>query len=232
MNQPTFCFFHIGSDTTCPQMLVDSIRKFNTNPEIVLCTDSHSPMIRGVTRRLEFDGNPDQIMIFRLKSFANSGIGHPAIYLDTDMLCMKPFDPSTLLEDKDLYLCERYFDKNSLFNGNFRGMNYLEYDKKPMGEVYPYLACATIAKNSEIWIELADVCEGMSEKFQIWYGDQEALKIIAKRKSNEQLGFMPEHTYACLPEEISYISQATFLHFKGAKRKSLMLEFYKKIMSF
>ena len=230
MNQLTFCFFHIGSDSSCPQMLVDSIRKFNPNSKIVYCTDNSSPNINGVTHRLEFQGNPDEIMTFRLKSFANSGIGGPAVYLDTDMLCLRSFDPAKVLGSKDLYICERSFGRDALFNGNFRGMNYLEYDRMPFGEVYPYLACTTITRNSEAWIELADVCDGLSEKFRIWYGDQEALKIIAKRKSKEQLGLIPEHTYACLPENMNYVSQATFLHFKGPARKGLMIDFYKKIM--
>lgn len=230
MNTPTFCFFHIGSDSNYPQMLVDSIKKYNPNSEIVYCTDRHSPNIKGVTHRLEFDGNPDEIMTFRLNSFASSGISGPAIYLDTDMLCLRSFDPEKFLESKDLYICERSFGRDAFFNGNFRGMNYLEYDRMPLGEVYPYLACTTITRNSEVWIELADVCDSLSEKFRIWYGDQEALKIVAKRKSNGQLGFMPEHTYACLPENMNYVSRATFLHFKGAARKGLMIDFYKKIM--
>jgi hypothetical protein len=230
MNKPIFCFFHVGSDSSCPQMLVDSIRKFNPISEIVYCTDSQSPNINGVTHRLEFQGNPDEIMAFRLKSFANSGIEGPAVYLDTDMLCIKSFDPVKILESKDLYICERSFNKEALFNGNFNGMNYLEYDQMPLSEVYPYLACTTITRNSEIWIELADLCDGLSEKFRIWYGDQEALKIIARRKSKEQLGFIPEHTYACLPENINYATQATFLHFKGPARKILMIDFYKQIM--
>lgn len=230
MTMSTFCFFHIGSDSSCPQMLVDSIRKFNPNSEIVYCTDRHAPNINGVTHRLEFDGNPDEIMTFRLNSFASSMIIGPAIYLDTDMLCLRPFNPAKFLESKDLYVCERSFGKNVLFDGNFGGMNYLEYDQMPLGEVYPYLACATITKNSEIWIELANICGGLSEKFRIWFGDQEALKIIAKRKSNEQLGFIPEHTYACLPENMNHVTQVNFLHFKGPARKGLMLDFYKKIM--
>lgn len=231
MNQPIFCFFHIGNDLSCPQMLVDSIRKFNSNPEIVYCTDRQSPNVNGVTHRLEFDGNPDEIMIFRLNSFANSMINEPAVYLDTDMLCLGPFNPAKVLGNKDLCICERSFGKSLFFNGNFRGLNYLEYHQLPLGEVYPYLACTTITKNSEIWVDIADVCDGLSEKFRIWYGDQEALKVIAKRKSNQQLGFIPEHTYACLPENENYISQAAFLHFKGAARKTLMLEYHKRLMS-
>jgi len=231
MNKQIFCFFHIGSDSSYPQMLVDSIRKFNSNAEIIYCTDRHSPVINGVTRRLEFIGNPNEMMTYRLKSFANSGISEPAIYLDTDMLCLKSFDPAKILENKEIYVCQRSFNKESLFNGNFRGMNYLEYDQMTLGQVYPYLACATITRNSGMWAELADACDSLSEKFKIWYGDQEALKIIVKKKSSDQLGLIPEHTYACLPEITNYLPQAIFLHFKGAARKGLMREFYKKIMS-
>ena len=225
-----FCFFHIGPDIYQPQMLVDSIRRFNQNPEIIYCTDRHSPDIQGVTRRLESDGNPDEIMTFRLKSFANSEITRPAIYLDTDMLCLRSFEPKLVLNSRDLCVCERSFGKEALFNGNFRGMNYLEYDQMPLGKVYPYLACATITKNAKVWDELQGICSTLSEKFRIWYGDQEALKIIVKNKSSEELGFIPEHTYACLPENLDYLSQANFIHFKGPSRKDLMLEFHKKIM--
>ncbi len=231
MNKSIFCFFHIGSDSSYPQMLVDSIRKFNVNPEIVYCTDHYSPMINGVTRRLEFDGNPNEIMTFRLKSFANAEISDPAIYLDTDMLCMRPLEPAKILGDKELYICERSFNKNALFNSNFRGMNFSEYDQMELGEVYPYLACTTITKNSDVWMDLSELCNSLGEKFRIWYGDQEALKIIAKRKSDEQLGFIPECTYACLPENINYVNQATFLHFKGPARKSLMFDLHRQIMS-
>jgi hypothetical protein len=230
MVKPVFCFFHIGHGTDQPQMLVDSIRKFNPNAEIIYCTDIQSPKIDGVTHRLEFTGNPNEIMTFRLKSFADSKIEEPAIYLDTDMLCLKSFNPAKFLDNKDLCICERSFGKDHLFNANFRGLNYFEYTQKSFGEVYPYLACATITKNSTIWQELSNACNALSEKFRIWYGDQEALKIIAKTKSNNQLGFIPEHTFACLPEYQHYASQAIFLHFKGVARKKLMLEYYQLIM--
>jgi hypothetical protein len=135
-----------------------------------------------------------------------------------------------ILENKEIYVCQRSFNKESLFNGNFRGMNYLEYDQMSFGEVYPYLACTTITRNSGIWSELVDACDSLSEKFKIWYGDQEALKIIVKTKSSDQLGMIPEHTYACLPEYANFLSQAIFLHFKGPARKVLMRDFYKEIM--
>ena len=67
MVKPVFCFFHIGHGTDQPQMLVDSIRKFNPNAEIIYCTDIQSPKIDGVTHRLEFTGNPNEIMTLDLK---------------------------------------------------------------------------------------------------------------------------------------------------------------------
>lgn len=230
MEKSIFCFFHIGDDIRQPQMLVDSIKKFNNHSEVIHCTDAISPNINGVDQRLEFKGNPSELMTFRLKSFAYSDIGEPAIYLDTDMLCLKKFSPTRILGKKDFYVCERVFNKNAVFNEKFRGMNYSEYRHMTLGEVYPYLACATITKNSKIWIEFLDICDRLNEKFKIWYGDQEALKISIKNKSDEQYGFLPEHIYACLPENLNDSFDPFFLHFKGVKRKELMLNFYKKLM--
>ena len=123
-----FCFFHVGSAIEEPQMLVNSIKKFNPNSEIICCTDKFSPVIQGV-QRLEFDGNPKELMLYRVKSFANSQIMEPAIYLDTDMLCCQSIKFDAQENHKDIFLCERSFNAQTLFKGNFLGLNFKEYDK-------------------------------------------------------------------------------------------------------
>jgi hypothetical protein len=223
-----FCFFHVGSATEEPQMLVNSIKKFNPTSEIICCTDRFSPVIQGV-QRLEFDGNPKELMLFRVKSFANAQIMEPAIYLDTDMLCYQSIQLDVEESNKDIFLCERSFNAQTLFKGNFLGLNFKEYDKKPFGQVYPYLACATITKNSLIWNEILDLCEELSQKFKIWYGDQEAMKLFVKNTKYE-LGFIPENQWACLPEYSRYCDDIKFMHFKGA-RKKLMQIFYDNLMA-
>lgn len=223
-----FCFFHVGSAIEEPQMLVNSIKKFNPTSEVIHCTDRFSPVIENV-QRLEFDGNPKELMLFRVKSFANAQIMEPAIYLDTDMLCCQSIQLDVENSNKDIFLCERSFDAQKLFNGNFLSLDFKEYDKKPLGQVYPYLACATITKNSLVWNEIANLCEGLSHKFKIWYGDQEALKIFVKNTQYD-LGFIPEDQWACLPEYSKFCDDIKFMHFKGA-RKKLMKNFYDTLMT-
>jgi len=222
-----FCFFHVGADIDVPQMMVNSIRKFNPDAEIFYCTDRFSPAIQGV-HRIEFDGNPNELMLFKVNSFANSSINGPAIYLDTDMLCCREIKFDDNLHYKDIYLCQRSFDTQNLFNGNFLGLDFMEYDKKPLGEVYPYLACATITVNSVVWKEIASLCDNLSQKFKIWYGDQEALKFFV-HNTNSKVDFIQEHKWACLPEYSKYFTEINFMHFKGA-RKKLMKNFYDDLM--
>ncbi len=211
-------------------MLVDTIKKFNKHALIYYLTDQYSPNIDGINFRIEFEGDPQKIMEYRLNSFANAGIEEPAIYLDTDMLCCSIFNPARILGNRDICVCERSYHLSSSFNGNYLGLDFHEYDKQPFGKVYPYLACTTITKNSKVWLEIADTCNSLDEKFKIWYGDQEALKILAEKKPKEQIGFISEKKYACLPEENNGISTAYFIHFKGLSRKPHMVSFYKKIM--
>ncbi len=223
-----FCFFHIGQRIEEPQMLVNSIKKFNPNSEIICCTDRFSPVIQGA-HRLEFDGNPKELMLFRVNAFANSQIMEPTIYLDTDMLCGQFIKFDGQENQEDILLCERSFDGEKLFNGNFLGLNFNEYDKKPLGQVYPYLACATITRNALIWNEIAYLCEGLPQKFKTWYGDQEALKIFVKN-TRYQLGFIQENQWACLPEYSRFCDDIKFMHFKGV-RKKLMKNFYDNLMA-
>ena len=95
-------------------------------------------------------------MSYRLKAFSDIKLEKPALYLDTDMLVLKKFHQMKLLEIKNNY-GKRSFNLNGAFIGNFRGLDFMEYDKQPLGLVYPYVACATISKNWEIWEELGNI---------------------------------------------------------------------------
>lgn len=207
-------------------MLVQSIRLFNPTAEIIYCTDKESPDIEGITRRVQSAGNRGHLMTFRVRAFAEAQLDYPALYIDTDMLCTKPIDPNVLLQNRDILMCKRSFMRNAPFNGSFRGMNFMEYDQNPLGEVYPYLACATVTKNSSMWNNLQMIINSLDIKYHIWYGDQEALKILASEMTDDKLGFIDESVYACLPEESHFVPSASMLHFKGVSRKSAMALLY------
>ncbi len=95
-----FVFFHVGDDCNQPQMLVDSIRLTNQDCEIIYCSNSHTPAIQGVTRRINVEGNVDNLMSYRLKAFSEIGVDSPALYVDTDMLFCRKIEPGRLLGEK------------------------------------------------------------------------------------------------------------------------------------
>jgi hypothetical protein len=228
----TFVFFHVGENSEQPQMLVNSIRLTNKEAIIIFCSDELTPDINGVSKRVNIKGDLKNLMSYRLKAFEEVKLDHPALYLDTDMLVLKKITPEQIIGDKKVIMCKRSFNLDGAFIGNFRGLDFMEYDKKPLGLVYPYVACATITKNWEIWQELSEILLNLDEKFKIWYGDQEALKKIQTTLTPEEFGVINEFEFGCLPDENAYVPRAAILHFKGAQRKPVMKVFHNKMINF
>lgn len=215
-----FVFFHVGDDVSTPTMLVDSIRWSNPDATIIFCTDRVTPQVPGITSRVEIDGDRSLLMTYRLKAFARCQAQGPSIYLDTDMLVIRPLDPFRMLGEGQIALCHRSFNISSAFNGNFRGLDFLEYDQKPLGVVYPYVACCTVTRDPQIWQVLLDLLLQLDPKFHLWYGDQEAMKRYAA-EHQDLITRLPESVYGCLPEARDHIASAAILHFKGARKPAM-----------
>ncbi len=229
---PTFVFFHAGADSEVPSMLVDSIRRSNVTATVIQCSDLTSPVVSGVTRVERFDGNPANLMTYRLSAFSRLALNTPAIYLDTDMLVQRTVDPAVLLGDRDVLLCRRDFDRDLFHSGSQRGVHFPEHRGKPLGEVYPYLACATITRDSSFWSELLLVIGSLDERFHRWYGDQEAMRRWVETSDLLNVGFLPETDFACLPDRSHDLSKAAhILHFKGGQRKALMKRDYQNLVA-
>ena len=224
-----YVFFFVGNDVSQPQMLVDSIRWVDREAEIVHCADFDTPEIDGVTRRVNVEGDRQRLMSFRLNAFEKSGLTRPAIYVDTDMLCVRPIDAVALAAEHPIRFCTRQFSVDVPFNGRFRGMDFVEYDRQPLGRVYPFVACATVTSNAKIWGLLSQLLSEIDPKFSIWYGDQEAMRRFAERNGLQPHHGLPESVYGCLPEYPALIPSASLLHFKGPSRKRLMAEFYESM---
>lgn len=224
----TFVFFHIGTDISMPTMLVETIRLTNADSEIIQCSDENSPEVSGVSRVDRGEYDPNQLMIGRLKAFSQLGLTSPALYVDTDMLVIRPIDVSALLNQHRVSFCHRSFNFYGPFIGTQRGLDFSEYAGKPLGEVYPYVACATATKDQTVWGELAQILESLDPKFKIWYGDQEAMKVWATENPGA-FSTHPERDYGCLPEEKQHINLAHILHFKGAHRKAAMANVFRHL---
>jgi hypothetical protein len=211
----TFVFFHVGKDVSQPMRLIESILKTNPGSDIVMCADILTPVLQGITQRVNVAGDRDKLMQFRLDAFASVKLERPAIYLDTDMVVREKINPSALLGSSDITVCRRAFQRNALFNTKLRGLDFSEYSGRTLDQVYPYLACATVTRTYKPWFEMAMALRRMDPKFSIWYGDQEALKAYASTKN---FGMLSESEYACLPEKVDVRFPPKIIHYKGGRK--------------
>lgn len=218
--QPTFVFFHVGDDIFQPQKMVSSIRASNPDAKIIMCTDTETPHLLGIDRRHEAPADRNRLMISRLAGFATLQLDEPAIYLDTDMLVDGEIDPVAILGDKDAVFCRREFDRDLNINTEINGVSMPEYEGKTLDQVYPFIACATVTRDHKPWFKMLELLTFLDEKFQIWYGDQEAIKLYATMNP-ERVAAMGEATYGCLPEMINPQAPPKIIHFKGPSRKKL-----------
>jgi hypothetical protein len=225
----TFVFLHVGPANGFPTLLVRSIRAIQPDAEIIQCADASTPAVEGVSSVARFAGDTANLMTFRLHSFAGLSHAKPALYLDTDMLCVSPIDPEAELGEGDVAVCSREFNVASAFNTGFAGLDLSEYNGMTLGEVYPYVACATVTRNGAFWKECLDNLRTLAPKFHYWYGDQEAIRnVISSGRFKPRL--LPESLYGCLPEAPSSpTTTPRLMHFKGGHRKPLMLEFARKL---
>lgn len=221
----TFVFLHVGPANGFPTLLVRSIRALQPDAKIIQCADTDTPAVEGVSSVARFAGNTQNLMTFRLQSFAGLNYPSPALYLDTDMLCVAPIDPAVELGENDVAICRREFNCASVFNTGFAGLDLSEYEGMTLSEVYPYVACATVTRNGVFWKECLENLHSLAPKFHFWYGDQEAIRNVI-RSGRFKPGMLPESVFGCLPEApASATTPPRLMHFKGGHRKPLMLEF-------
>jgi hypothetical protein len=225
----TFVFFHVGPDIEQAEMLVRSIRATNPECAIIQCSSEDTPEIQGVTRVSRSQGDPNNLMTYRLFAFASLGLTHPAIYLDTDMLVLAAIAPDGLLGEFDVALCRRDFDRELLHSGSQRGVDFPEHRHRPLGEVYPFVACATVTRSFDFWKRLTEILEDLDSRFHRWYGDQEAMRLWVEKESAGRFSVLPETVFGCLPEKVSSLDGIKVLHFKGHARKPLMPKMFDAI---
>lgn len=224
-----FVFLHVGPAVEQPTLLVRSLRLFHPDAEVIQCTDRSTSEISGVSAVHRLEGDTSNLMTYRLASFAALERLEPALYLDTDMLCVAPIDPAAVLGGCDVAVCNREFSRGALINTRFNGLDLGEYEGRTLGEVYPYVACATIASSARFWQDCLANLHTLHRKFHSWYGDQEAIRNVVGC-GKYKVGLLPESIYGLLPEAAGpRLASPRLLHFKGHHRKPLMIEFAKQL---
>jgi hypothetical protein len=215
-------FLHVGDDQLV-KLFVKSIKLSCKNIEIIQCSDLKTPAVDGVDFVFRHDGDITNLMTFRLECFSNLRRRTPAIYLDTDMLVLNDLS-AILVNTTQVGLCRREFGRAGMFNINFNGLDLSEYSGMTLDEVYPFIACCTLTPSFEFWSRALTTLKNLDPKFHYWYGDQEAIKIVAGQMSDADKLLLPESVYGCLPEYIQN-TQPKIIHFKGPSRKKLMRDF-------
>ena len=164
-------------------------------------------------------------MIERIEAFKSLGLSTPAVYIDTDIIWLRPLDIPNLLSYYCAVVCERSFYGETFFKSTqSHGVCFPEHNGKTLGEVFPILACFTISASYHFWEELAEVLYSLPDRYKTWYGDQEALKILLSNH-RDVIGSLPERDVACLPEFFRPNQRVPYaVHFKGPSRKSQMFE--------
>lgn len=221
--RPKFVFFRTGESHQLwyTRKFVESLRESNPNAEIIMCTDSKTPKIEGVTQRFEYDFDSTDYMEYRLRIYAALKLNGPAMYLDDDMIVRYRLDPEELLDGKRVKFCRRSFDRDLVFNTNIKGLDFYEYRGKKIDAVFPYLACATVTKDYTVWEELLNILNHIDPKYRTWYGDQEAMKIMVKTMDVADYGELLESEFACLPEHTEG-RDPKIVHYKGERKEQMV----------
>lgn len=220
--EDNFVFMHVGDDISVPQKMIKSLLRYNPNANVIMLTDKDTPDVMGVTERHEYDLNREELMTSRIKAFAQLNLDVPALYIDTDMIFRDRVVVADILGDNAVVMCRREFQGEAMFNINQRGISFEEYADKTIDEVYPFIACATATRDASPWQEMLGWFDELDPKYRKWYGDQELLKLYAKKKKRSRkykCSTMPESVYGCLPEFDT--GTAKIMHYKGPTRKQL-----------
>jgi hypothetical protein len=224
---PQFAFLHVGPDAERPALLVASLRRFHPEARIVHCADRNTPPVRGVDAVQRCDEDPAQLMSMRLSAFAELRFDTPTLFMDTDMLCVAPIDPSAALGAAEVAVCRREYRADDEFLADTWHIDLSEYKGMMLGEVYPYVACATIAKSPAFWKDCLEELTNLDPKFERWFGDQEAIRNLV-RSGRYTPALLSEAEYGRLPEYLDGAeAPPKLIHFKGAARKQQMREMAK-----
>jgi hypothetical protein len=226
-------FVSIGDEShNCADLLVKSIKKNNSDCQIIQVSTKKDKDVIGVDEKLIFDFKLATFMFNRLESqiVVLEKYG-PTLFLDSDMLVNKDLNEVfNLLEKKDLIITERinkfYINNTFFIKEHDISVKYPEFTNKAINEVMPYNGGFIAASNISVLKKLLQIYSELPSKFHFWFGDQVALKKIydAKEFKISVLGSNYNHN---VKDISNYDKNICVYHFKGGFKK-LINPFYEK----
>ena len=209
-------------------LFLKSIKTYHPDCKIIQCTDFNTEVFSDANEVFRSELDESKLMEGRIKSYAKLNISEPSIYLDTDMLVMKRIPFESFIDNAEIFLLSRSFDKDQYLTTNFRGQNFENHNKGSLGAIYPYIGCLVIAKTNEFWKVCSNYYDQLEDKYKFWFGDQEVLKKTVLEKKFE-FAFLQESEFACPPFYIDETKRPFIIHFKGKNTKNLIEKYYQYI---
>lgn len=169
---PRIAFFWVGNDITLPALLVRSARHvLGDAASIVQLTDRTTPEVEGVTSVMRTKLS-DRIMVARLEAYARCGVKSPTLFLDADMLILRPF-ALPALGDGELGLTVR--EEDDEINWRYP-MEFPEFEGRTLMQEMPYIYSFVYSRSELPFLRQLTRLNKMPKRFQLWYGDQVTLK--------------------------------------------------------
>ena len=200
-------FIQYGRDITCALMMVESCKRLGY--EVWQLSDDVAPKVEGVDVIMREPMHGGRMM-YRARRLAE--MPAPYVLLDTDMIVSR--DISDGMEgDHDVAL-------------SWRGRNMVIVKGETEPVYMPYNGGLVFVKNQEFMRDCLKNMEGQAPKWQDWYGDQLALRDVAKSGKYKVLE-LREGKWNYVPETLSHVfPDVKIYHFKGL-RKNMMPDFAK-----
>lgn len=169
---PRLAFFWVGQDVSLPTLLVRSARQvLGDGVHIAQLTDRTTPEVEGVTAVMRTKLS-DRIMVARLEAYARSGVKSPTLFLDADMLILRPFTLPTLAEG-EVGLTVR--EEDDEINWRYP-MEFPEFQGRTLMQEMPYIYSFVYSSSELPFMRQLTRLNKMPKRFQLWYGDQVTLK--------------------------------------------------------
>ncbi len=213
-----FIFLHISNDNNrnldLIQLFISSIFTIYKDARLVQVSDKKTPKLERIDEIFRYDGDPSNIIQFRNEAYANLKLIKPAIYLDSDMVLLKPFEKNDIIFKKKDVLLKRSFDTDKIFNEEYKNLNFSEYKNMSLGEAFPFIGCFVKSNSYLLWDEISKESLKLHNKYLKWYGDQVVLRNLYE-KNNQNYSLVHESLYACPPQYINKKKFPYIIHFKG-----------------
>lgn len=219
-------FFWVGQDIAIPQMLVRSIRlAFGPEMEVVQLSDRETPAVDSVSVCKRQKLSP-RIMVARLEAYAGLAIKDPTLYLDADMMIVRPFDLPPL-QGNEVGVTPR--SDHVEINWQYP-IDFPEFRGKLVSDVMPYIYSFVYANSEILFVRQLTLLRKLPKRFQLWYGDQVTLKSeldsgrYQVRPFNVETYNRTVRSVADYQHAMTNTPDLCIAHFKGPQGKQALSE--------